>query len=259
MKISVKHSVSRPVDGRWFLLCLSALGWLLICAWMFHIANFRNSGDRTTQNETLAFPGDEGLPKLHLMNERHVELENAGSQASRDTARVLLASKPLVINVDVSGVTAQDRGAEIILDSESDKEFRAPILTLPSEPGSSTNDGLPNGLSASTSGVLEILSAQIGFNLNDASINQQLERVLDRMFEPMSLYLDAQVHIYIASNESRDAAINNLLSRGRGQAMVDYWVNRGLEVERFSIFVESGVDLPFSTHTVRVLSEGVNR
>ena len=107
--------------------------------------------------------------------------------------------------------------------------------------------------------VLRELSAQIVFTPNKATINEELEKLLDRMFDPLYLYSEVKVAIRVETVESSGAATNNLLSLSRGQAIVAYWVNRGLELDRFSIFIDSGDGLPFGTHRVRVLPVGINQ
>ena len=107
--------------------------------------------------------------------------------------------------------------------------------------------------------VLRDLSAQIGFTPNKATISEELEKLLDRMFDPLYLYSEVKVAIRVETVESSGAATNNLLSLSRGQAIVAYWVNRGLELDRFSIFIDSGDGLSFGTHRVRVLPVGINQ
>ena len=140
------------------------------------------------------------------------------------------------------------RGNELSAEASDDKEARARAALARYEQ-----------LRREEIGVLAQLSARIRFETNSATINRRIERVLDRMFDPLYLYSDLKVKVSVATNESTVEATNNLLSRSRALAIVAYMVNRGIEVERFSIFVESGYRLSFDTHRVSVLPEDLNR
>lgn len=102
-------------------------------------------------------------------------------------------------------------------------------------------------------GVLTGLSARLRFRGRSGVVDRELERVLDSVFDPLFLYAETPVTIYVATNEFRRAADNGKLSRERGSALIAYLVSRGLEEERFDLETDSGDNLPFGSHRVRVL------
>lgn len=232
MKNTLEHSLSKSCASRWILLSLTAMCWLFVCVWMFETAGFRVSDFRLmhAKPETyfveqqssaeIVLAGDMHVPKLMLINEDINELEQAGSKATADPSTVKVMSRPAVINVDVFGFTAQDRANEVLLDAEEKEGYRESISVFVGEGEAFIQNegrGTPGDIIGSA-------------------------RVLDRMFDPLYLYSRVRAFNTFATNESKGAAIDKLL--GRGQTVIAFWVNRGLEVDRFSIFVQSGVELP---------------
>ncbi len=100
--------------------------------------------------------------------------------------------------------------------------------------------------------VLPVLSAQTQFLTRNSAITRDLERTLDRMFDPLYLYSELPVVVAVASNDGDQTADNDDLSNGRARAIVDYLVNRGLERGRFRIQTEAVGGMPVGTHRVRV-------
>ena len=100
--------------------------------------------------------------------------------------------------------------------------------------------------------TLSVLSTQVQFLSQSSTVTRELERPLDRMFDPLYLYSELPVVVSVASNEGGPAASNNALSEDRAQSIVDYLVSRGLEEQRFRIQAEAGSGLPLGTHRVRV-------
>lgn len=228
------------------------------------------------------------VPRLKLLKQGATVAETSALPSDSAVtglaaAEVAAVKKPVVITVDVSSFTDLDRAEELVLYNQANRQTSAPQSELVREQEdlrlkaerltvdeSVDKDALSESDAASSLtgyerlreielSVLDQLSSQIRFDLNSANINQGLERVLDRMFDPLYLYSDTRVIVRVATIESTSAATNNLLSRDRGQAIVAYWVNRGLAFDRFSIFIEPGDGLPFGTHRVKVLSEEISR
>ena len=100
--------------------------------------------------------------------------------------------------------------------------------------------------------TLSSLSTQVQFLSQSSTVSRELERPLDRMFEPLYLYSDVAVVISVATNERGPAASDDALSEERAQSIVGYLVSRGLEEQRFRIQVDPGSELPPGTHRVRV-------
>ena len=100
--------------------------------------------------------------------------------------------------------------------------------------------------------VLRGLSARTQFLTRNFSITRQLERTLDRMFDPLYLYSEPPVVVAVASNDDNQTTGNNDLSNDRARAIVDYLVSRGLERGRFRIQIDSVDGMPVGTHRVRV-------
>ena len=100
--------------------------------------------------------------------------------------------------------------------------------------------------------TLSVLSTQVQFLSQSSTVTRELERPLDRMFDPLYLYSEVPVVVSVASNEGGPAASNNALSEDRAQSIVDYLVSRGLEEQRFRIQAEAGSGLRLGTHRVRV-------
>ena len=103
------------------------------------------------------------------------------------------------------------------------------------------------------------LSIRLRFGLRSDSISLDVERALDRMFEPLALYSEVPVTVAVSSNEFAGVANDNILSRDRGRELISYLISRGLEKDRFRIRIEAGEGLPYGTHRVRVSSEEVGQ
>ena len=103
--------------------------------------------------------------------------------------------------------------------------------------------------------VLAGLSARLRFQNRSGVPDRQIERILDRVFEPLFLYEEMPVLIRVSTNELRDPADNNRLSRERARSLVSYLVSRGLQEDRFDIQTDSGEGLPYGSHRVRVSVE----
>lgn len=106
-------------------------------------------------------------------------------------------------------------------------------------------------------GVLSELSSRLQFAAGSAAVSRQTERILDDIFNPLYLYSELFVLVAIATNEYDGTTRDGLLSRDRGRAIASYLINRGLDKERFRIYIESGEDLAAGTHRVRVSAEEV--
>jgi hypothetical protein len=197
MKNTLEHSLSKSCGSRWILLSLTAMCWLLVCAWMFETTGFRFSDAEIVLVDNL------DVPKLMLINEDINELEKAGSEAAADPSTVRVVSRPAVINVDVSGFTAQARANELLLNAEGKQGYHESISVFAGEGEAfiqNEGSGTPGDIIGSS-------------------------RALDRMFDSLYLYSGLRVLNTIATND--------------GKSFIAFWVNRGLEVDRFSIFVES--------------------
>jgi len=103
--------------------------------------------------------------------------------------------------------------------------------------------------------VLAGLSARLRFQGRSEVISRDIERVLDRIFDPLFLYSDTDVVVTVATNEFRGNADNNRLSRDRANAIADYLVGRGLDRDRFRIQPESGIGLPYGSHRIKMAVE----
>ena len=103
--------------------------------------------------------------------------------------------------------------------------------------------------------VLAGQSDRVRFEPDSAVITKDVERPLDRMFDPLFLYSEMPVLVSVAVNEFNGIADDNELSLDRGRAIVEYLINRGLDQERFRIQIESGEALTFGTHRVRISTE----
>ncbi|MFK7854092.1 MAG: hypothetical protein AB8B79_08265 [Granulosicoccus sp.] len=105
--------------------------------------------------------------------------------------------------------------------------------------------------------VLSGLSARLRFAPRSNLISRDMERALDRMFEPLYLYSEVEVLVTVSTNEFSGAASDNVLSRERGREVVSYLISRGLEEKRFQVRIEAGEGLPYGSHRVSVTSEDV--
>ena len=105
--------------------------------------------------------------------------------------------------------------------------------------------------------VLDGLSRDIRFAPGSATVSRDIERLLDGIFNPLYLYSELPVLVSVAGNEYDETEEDGLLSRDRGRAIASYLINRGLEKDRFRILIESGENLAFGTHRVRVSAEEV--
>ncbi|MFK7890920.1 MAG: hypothetical protein AB8B63_08910 [Granulosicoccus sp.] len=103
--------------------------------------------------------------------------------------------------------------------------------------------------------VLSGQSARIRFDPESSVITRDLERPLDRIFEPLFLYAETPVVITVSGNEYVGEMLDGELSLSRGSAIVEYLVSRGLDQERFTVQIESGEDLQLDTHRVRISAE----
>ena len=103
--------------------------------------------------------------------------------------------------------------------------------------------------------VLAGLSDRLRFDSRSKLINRDVERGLDRIFDPLYLYSDLMVVVRVASNEYRGSADNNQLSYERGQSIASYLSRRGLDERRLSVQVESGDGMPYGSHRVKVAVE----
>lgn len=284
MNKTTENSLSSLYVSRWVLLSLTALCWLVVCVWLLKTETFGASDNLLFQNgpqssslsrklkPELEQVVEAEVPRLTLIKEGSATPETADSQAAADSTGRRIGSNSVVINVDVSTFTALDRAQDLFLDGDVVRQYPTSLSGLADERQYSIQvEGTETGnakIEPSTThyerlrqtelSVLEGLSTQIRFNSNSVEVNPELERVLDRMFDPLYLYSEIQILVSMATNELAGAATNNLLSRGRAEAMVAYWVIRGLEVDRFSIFIEPGDELPFGAHRVRVFPEGIN-
>lgn len=103
--------------------------------------------------------------------------------------------------------------------------------------------------------VLSGLSAGLRFESESNVVSPEVQRGLDRIFDPLFLYSDLQVSVTVASNEFFDPVDNNQLSLERARSIVTYLTRRGLEEGRFNIQAESGEGLLFGSHRVTVSVE----
>ena len=174
MKNTLEHSLSKS-SSSWVLLSLTAMCWLFVCAWVFETAGFRIS------DAEIVLVDNVHVPKLMLIHEDINEREKAESEAAADpnTNTVKVVSRPTVINVDVSGFTAQDRANEFLLDAEG-KEGNREFISVFAGEGEAFIQNEGGGA----------LGDFIGSS-----------RVLDRMFDPLYLYSGSRMFNTTATND----------------------------------------------------------
>ena len=103
--------------------------------------------------------------------------------------------------------------------------------------------------------VLAGLSARLRFENRSQVVSGDVEASLDRLFEPLFLYPEMSVRLFVATNEFRSPEDDVRLSQERGRSIVRYLIDRGLELSRFSLETFDGEGLPYGSHRVRVLVE----
>lgn len=107
--------------------------------------------------------------------------------------------------------------------------------------------------------VLAGLSAGLRFESESDVVSPEVQRGLDRIFDPLFLYSDLPVSVTVASNEFFEPVDNNQLSLERARSIVTYLTRRGLDEDRFNIQAESGEGLLFGSHRVTVSVEDPNQ
>lgn len=239
----------------WAWLLVATLLWLVTCLWAldyagYSLASFSSESGKTSivdnQREAVRVEAEEArelaaaeeaasaaaLTEAARVAALLVEQSNENSQADEDgddAARQGVERQNIDAQAQQSAANEAARVAAVARKLREFEELKTQELR-----------------------VLRGLSPRTQFLTQNSSITRQLERTLDRMFDPLYLYSELPVVVAVASNDGDQAVANDDLSNDRARAIVDYLVSRGLERGRFSMQVESVGGMPVGTHRVRV-------
>jgi len=288
MNILNSNSYIKPSSHLWLMLAAALIFWLVAVVWAY-----TSLGIAPIDTQTYRSGDPSPVSSLELIA---LEDSSAASIALATTAESVPFVKPITIdrrarplannsleasaalysrtededNVDGS-LIPRTQSVDSVAPDSTDQPLGTtqPQLTsfqtadeisvpLTSNLVQSTEQAASTAMSYAHIEVLSQLSDRSKFPEGSAQMNSYLQTIVDRMIDTLDLYLEVPVSVIVSSNELVGAAANSRLSRDRGQAIVNYLVDRGLQSDRFWVFVEPGDALPFGTHHVKVVLEGLN-
>ena len=101
------------------------------------------------------------------------------------------------------------------------------------------------------------LAGRVRYNPGESEHVEGSDKLLNRMFELLFLYIDSEVVVKISSGDFEDDAQNLELSETRAQKLVAYLVGRGLDEQRFEIVPMGRAELPLGGHRVNVYAKNI--
>ncbi len=99
------------------------------------------------------------------------------------------------------------------------------------------------------------LAGRVRYNANEDVLAESSDKLLNRMFELLFLYVDSDVVVKISSGDFEDDKKNLELSESRAQKLIAYLVDRGLDEQRFEIVPLGREQLPVGGHRVNVYAK----
>ena len=101
------------------------------------------------------------------------------------------------------------------------------------------------------------LAGRVRYNPGESDPLEGSDKLLNRMFELLFLYIDSEVVVKISSGDYEDDIQNLELSNIRAQKLIAYLVDRGLDEQRFEIVPMGREALPLGGHRVNMYAKNI--
>ena len=180
------------------------------------------------QNPSVLLPPLSAVESSEQESKNTVEANDVISQAGMETAQS---------NVDTGDVETQVTVAQPAVDEVAGTPLeqlkRQELATLPG------------------------LAGRVRYSPQQSEPVEGSDKLLNRMFELLFLYIDSDVVVKISSGDFEDDEKNLELSKARAQNLVAYLVGRGLDEKRFEIVPLGREQLPLGGHRVNVYAKDI--
>jgi len=219
------------------------------------------------QNPSVLLPslpsGERSDRQLELQPDERADVQSA-TRASGEMNVQTDTEQPIVVQPDVENgelLFSPSADAEVAMSptapgtqlSIGDTNLAAAVL-----PESDASVGTPlERLKRQELATLPGLAGRVRFNLEEAEPLEGSDKLLNRMFELLFLYIDSEVVVKISSADFEDDVQNLELSKTRAQSLVAYLVDRGLDEQRFDIVPLGREQLPLGGHRVNVYAKDI--